>query len=264
MITFFIMTGLFLTPHAWEKRLKVDNKFDRKEAKTIADLRANLDESISRLSSSFKDSVSDTEVNDFFRLLRKEFPSEKAFEEILSELGLSEHDLKEEIKSELAVFHWIDDVFEKTLPGDTTTVVVPEERIYREIYIPAPPYLNWYDRLLARLHAWRVWALLKFGKQTFEDAVKRYSHGRTRGMGGIREPVFYIEDNPLSKIVFKLRPDEISKPIETRWGFYIIKLEEIKPQHREKFGNLSFKQKRFTLYRMLKGNLERLTNVRIK
>lgn len=256
MMIFLIMTGLSLTPQSWEKRLRIDNKFDRRKAKIVARLRADIDNALSGVVSTFKDSVSGSEVNDFYRLLKKEFPSEKSFREILYELGLSEQDLRKEIKYELAVFQWIDRLFEDTMPQDTTTVVVPEERLYREIYIPAPPYANWYERLCARLQAWKVWTILKFSKQAFESVAKKYSHDRTSGMGGIREPIFYMEENPISRAVFKLRPGEISKPIETRWGFYILKLEEIRPSYREEFGRLKYNQKRVVLHNILKNALE--------
>jgi len=257
MIVFFIMTGLALPTQLWEKRLRIDNKFNRKEAKEIAKLRTNLDKNLSRVILAFRDSVSDAEVDDFYRLLKKEFPSAEAFNEILKELDLSEQTLKDEIQSELAVFYWIDKVYEETMPKETTTVVVPEERVYREIYIPAPPYANWYERLFARIQAWKVWTILKIGNQPFESVVKRYSHGRTRKLGGIREPIFYMKNNPISEVVFNLKPGEISKPIETRWGFYIVKLEEIRPRYSEKFGRLKFNEKRFVLYNMMKTALEK-------
>lgn len=263
MMTLLIV-GLTLSPQSWEYRLLLDKKFKGPLAKKLALVRHELDKRLKNIVLNFQDSVSNNEVERFLILLKKEFPSENAFKEVLKELGISEEDLKKEIKSELAVFKWIDKEIAEIMPVESTTVFVPEARVYREIYISAPPYISSLQRFIAKLKAWKIWLLLRYGGRSFQSVAKEYSYGRTSEMGGIREPIFYDPLNKISKTLFSLGLGEISKPIETSWGYYILKLEAILPEHFTKFGDLSQSQRREVLNRILRQTLERSLGVSVE
>lgn len=245
------------------KRWTLDGKYSAREAQALAPDRLAMERRLLQLGQTAEATVSDSEVARYMDLLLKEFSSQKAFQALLQELGLSRADVENALKEDLIRFRVLDQIYQEVLPADTDQVEVPEERIYREIYIPAPPYISWWDRWNARLYAWFLWTRLKWGAD-FETLAQKYSHGRTARLGGIREPIVLDPRNPISRTVFTLEPGAFSTPVETRWGFYLLYLEEIRPAHRARYGDLPWRLKRAVVYQRMKDRLETLTGRKLR
>ena len=68
---------------------------------------------------------------------------------------------------------------------------------------------------------------LKSGEYDFKDVAKKYSEAPSAKSGGQIRP-FTVGDHPeIEDIVFSLEPGEVSRPVETKYGYEIIILDSI-------------------------------------
>jgi parvulin-like peptidyl-prolyl isomerase len=85
------------------------------------------------------------------------------------------------------------------------------------------------DELVRRAEAIR--RQIDSGELTFEEAARRYSSGPSREQGGrlgfITRRGSMIES--FSRAAFSLGPGQISRPVTTRFGVHLIRVDEIKP-----------------------------------
>ncbi len=76
-----------------------------------------------------------------------------------------------------------------------------------------------------------IYGLLQQG-ESFEDLAKQYSDDKATGLNGGKMRPFtkgQLKAPPFEEAAYALKkPGEISKPIQTRFGWHIIRLEEIK------------------------------------
>ncbi len=262
----WLIVALIMGPGTKAKvqRLTVDQKYSPAEARKLAEPRQLLEDRLLEMAhQQWGDSLPEESIDRMLNLLKKEFASQSAFQALLQELGLDEATVRSELKDDLLRFKVLDHIYQEVLPEDTEVVEVPEERVYREIYIPAPPYISTWDRFNARLYTWMLWIRLKLGGD-FQKFARKYSHGRTARLGGIREPIVLDPRNPISRTVFTLDLQTFSRPVETRWGFYLLYLEEVRPAHTAPFGTLPWRLKRAVVYQRMKEKLEALTGLKLQ
>ncbi len=92
-----------------------------------------------------------------------------------------------------------------------------------------PSSQNQWDKIHAQ--ALEIREEIAAGKLTFADAVKKYSQAPTAEQGG--EIGFIERHKPMpesfAKAAFALQSQEISRPVETAFGVYLIQCLEIKP-----------------------------------
>jgi len=85
------------------------------------------------------------------------------------------------------------------------------------------------DELIRRAEAIR--RQIDSGELTFEEAARRYSSGPSREQGGrlglITRHGSMVES--FSRAAFALGPGQISRPVTTRFGVHLIRVDEIRP-----------------------------------
>ncbi|MGE4358113.1 MAG: peptidylprolyl isomerase, partial [Candidatus Omnitrophota bacterium] len=72
----------------------------------------------------------------------------------------------------------------------------------------------------------------------FEEVAKRYSEGSTAFKGGVMGEIKRGELSPrIEKIIFSLKPGEISQWVETESGYYLFKVDEYIPGNKLSFAD---------------------------
>ena len=108
-------------------------------------------------------------------------------------------------------------------------LVRPEARRIRHILIAVKPSATAAEKKLKREKASEVIAKIKAGEEMSKVAWT-YSDDRYKVKGGDLGLVHRGRLDPsLEKEVFKLEPNRLSNIIETRFGFHIVRVEEVKP-----------------------------------
>lgn len=175
--------------------------------------------------------ATDAEVQSRWNEIGSQFQSEAAFEEAIRQRGNSPAKLREQIHEEITIAKFIKanidevnvDVAEARAFYDANIAKFerPESIRARHILIQADSTA--YQDILA------VQAELKAGADFAQLAGLR-SEGPSSTSGG--DLGFFTRDKmvtPFSDAAFKLEAGEVSEPVETRFGWHIIKVEERKP-----------------------------------
>ncbi|WP_047151037.1 peptidylprolyl isomerase [Aneurinibacillus tyrosinisolvens] len=161
--------------------------------------------------------VTDQEVNDEVQRVKKNFPSDDAFKQALTQHGIKdENQLKEQIRQNLLQF--------KAVTKDVTVADADVKKLYeeRKDEVHASHILIKYDKA-----AKEVEAKLKSG-QDFATLAKQYSidtgsavKGGDLGFFGKGKMVPEFE-----KVAFSLPIGKISDPVKSKYGYHIIKVTE--------------------------------------
>jgi len=92
--------------------------------------------------------------------------------------------------------------------------------------------------------------------ENFGEVVKEYSQSGLAKWGGDAGFVTYNPNSTVSKALFALEEGQISDIIETRWGLFILKAEEIRPERMQAFGGMGTKLQRIVLQRRMREKLD--------
>ena len=202
--------------------------------------------------------ISEGEIDFYLNELKSEFPSPKEYRQFLNENNISEDSLREKLRYEIGLYKFIQDSIIAHMNLTGKKVIVPEQRIWREIYISSPYYYSFFKKFKKWLKAWKVRIKLLFGAD-FEKLVETESESRRRLIGGLRGPTFYDPMNKVSRKLFKMKTKDVAGPIRTKWGYFIIKLETIEPQKEAVFDSLSFREMRKVYEIELEKRLHEIT-----
>ncbi len=114
--------------------------------------------------------------------------------------------------------------------ANKTAYVTPEQRRARHILFKVEQGADETARSEKKQQALKILAQAEAGED-FAELAKKYSEGPSRDNGG--DLGFFGRGRmvrPFEDAVFAMQPGEIRGPVETRFGFHIIKLEEIRPE----------------------------------
>ncbi len=115
-----------------------------------------------------------------------------------------------------------------------------EQRRARHILIKVPEGADQAQVEAARKRAEEVLKSLKEGKKSFEALAKEYSDDPgTKDRGG--DLGFFSRGTmvkPFEDAVFSMKKGDIKGPVRSRFGFHIIKLEEIRPERTRPLGEV--------------------------
>jgi parvulin-like peptidyl-prolyl isomerase len=179
--------------------------------------------------------VRNEEVKEKLDYIKATFPSESVFNETLSSQGITVGDLKNRYTDQILMKKIVD--FEvrsriTVLPSEITEYYEKnreefksnEKRRIRHILIKAENEVS-YE--LARVEIEGIYDKLKKG-QDFSELAIQYSQGPNKEQGGDMGYVQKGEMLPeIEQEISGLKPGEVSKPVKSKLGYHIFKLEDI-------------------------------------
>ena len=183
--------------------------------------------------------VTDAEFDAEFQKFMKRFPSEDEFKKYFERIGLPVDKLKADMRKRLAQKKLITEKYKITVDDDAIKKFYEtnKKRYEQEEQVKASHILL---KLPKDADAKKDAEVLKKAKEIEKEArakgadfaalATKYSEGPSKTRGGDlglfpkrrMVPAF-------SEVAFKLKEGEISKPVKTRFGYHIIKVEEKKP-----------------------------------
>jgi peptidyl-prolyl cis-trans isomerase C len=184
--------------------------------------------------------VSDAEIEAQIAGMKKQFPSEQAFQQALKAQHMTVEKLRETARSNLAVRKLLqDEVMSKIeiKPSDISAFYEknpdkfqqPESVHAAHILIIVPPEADAAAKAALKARATEALTAAKSGKD-FAALAKQYSQDGSAQRGG--DLGFFPKGQMVpafEKVAFSLKPGEISDLVETQFGYHIIKVIEKRP-----------------------------------
>ena len=178
--------------------------------------------------------LSSEEVMERLDEIRARVGSEELFRRSLSEAGLSEEQLKERLREQLLVQKLIDAKIRSTImvsPGEIASQLQahpeeakPGDRVRASHILIRVAEQRSIEQARALIEEIRQKLV---GGASFADLAKQYSEDPQADEGGDMGWVAQGQLLPeLDAELFRLKPGEVSGPIQTRLGFHLLKLEE--------------------------------------
>jgi peptidyl-prolyl cis-trans isomerase C len=185
--------------------------------------------------------IEETAINEQLKTIQKRFPDEDGFKKALLKINLSEADLRTQIRRELAVRQLIDKQFvEKTIVSDKESKMYydshpddfkkPEMVKACHILIKTEPLADDSHKAEARKKIEDIRNRLKKGED-FATLAKEFSQCPSSAKGG--DLGYFTRGQmvkPFADAAFSLAPGEISSPVETKFGYHLIKSIDKKPE----------------------------------
>jgi peptidyl-prolyl cis-trans isomerase D len=124
--------------------------------------------------------------------------------------------------------------------GNAAKYGVPEQREAAHILIALPPNPSAAQVTAARKKAQRVLRLAKQAPATFAQLAKKYSQDPGSARDGGELGFFGRKDmvKPFADAVFAMSVGQIRGPVQSKFGFHIIKLQAIKPARVKAFAQV--------------------------
>jgi len=185
-------------------------------------------------------SVPDKEVEAEFATLKKGFPSPRDFAEALRQSGVSEAEFKEQVRRTLVVTRFV----EREVLGDLKVTDEDVRRYYdqnpvemdrpeavhlAQILVRVAPSASQESRATARQKIEEILKEVRAGG-TFADLARRYSEGPEAAKDGDTGWMARGKGPPaLVQAAFALQPGQTSDVIESRLGFHILRVLEMRP-----------------------------------
>jgi len=185
--------------------------------------------------------VEEAAIDEELKTLRGRFADEEQFKSALSKANLSEVGLRPRLKREIAIQQFITKEF-----AEKVTVSAKEAKDYYEshpqsfkqpeqvrashILIKIDPQADESQRAEARKKIEEIKHKLHEGED-FATLAKEFSQGPSGAKGG---DLGYFRRGemvkPFEEAAFALKPGEVSDPVESRFGYHLIKLMDRKPE----------------------------------
>jgi peptidyl-prolyl cis-trans isomerase C len=190
--------------------------------------------------------ISEAEVNEKLEAMKKNFPSEADFENVLTQANLSEGEIKAQIERGLAIDEFITGKFVDKVTLSENEVKAyyednpesfkqPEQVKASHILIKVGPQE---DRTSARMKIEQIQQRLRKGED-FAALAKEFSQCPSGSKGG---DLGYFSRGQMTKpfedAAFALKPGEISDIVETRFGYHLIKVNDRTPETAMAFNDI--------------------------
>lgn len=181
----------------------------------------------------------DKEVDERIAQNRKKFPSDELFQKALASADLTEADLRDLTRKDIAISNFI----EKKYAAGITITDAEAKKFYDEnidrfkrpemvrashILIGVTEKATAEEKEKAKAKAEEVLKEVKAGKD-FAELAKKYSTGPSNVKGG--DLGFFGRGQmvkPFEDAAFALKPGEVSGVVETQFGYHIIKVTDRK------------------------------------
>ncbi len=203
--------------------------------------------------------VDEKEIDDRVNKIKKRYGSPEEFNKLLEESGEMMSEFRERIKQQIIALSYAikkRKEFEKEITVSEPDIAKfynehieefqnPQRTKVRRIFLPAPKETE--ERAKVKERIMEIFDRLKQGAD-FGSVAENESQGPEADRAGLIGWVSKGDLVPeLEQVIEKLSVGEISSPIETEWGFHILKVEE-----REESGKLSYEQARIIIEPKLK------------
>jgi peptidyl-prolyl cis-trans isomerase C len=211
------------------------------------------------------------EIDKQFEGIKKAFSSDNEFKKLLKQRGITETDIKEDIKKGTYISKFLEkevytgiDISETDKKAEYARnkerLAVPEHARASHILIKVPATAGRKDKSKARkkIEGLRKKALTgedfaKLAKENSED-----SSGSNGGDLGYFKKGDMVK--PFEDAAFSMENGEISDVVETQFGYHIIKLTDKKPAHTLTYDEVERDIKNFLLKRRQREALNNLVN----
>ncbi len=203
--------------------------------------------------------VDEKEIDDRVNKIKKRYGSPEEFNKLLEESGEMMSEFRERIKQQIIALSYAmkkRKEFEKEITVSEPDISKyynehieefqnPQRTKVRRIFLPAPKEAD--ERTKVRERIMEIFDRLQQGAD-FGSVAENESQGPEADRAGLIGWVSKGDLVPeLEEAIEKLSVGEISTPIETEWGFHILKVEE-----KEESGKLSYEQARIIIEPKLK------------
>lgn len=198
--------------------------------------------------------VTEKEIKERVKKVQKGFPSKAVFSKALAEDGITIADLRQGIRQEILIEKLTIKLASKVkiTDGDIVNFFNRNKELFSQ-----PKRVQVFQMLLpTRKEAEEMAGKLKKGEK-FRKLAKRYSLDQLTSVDG--GELGFIEEAQLppqiAAVVAKMKPEDISEPIEAEEGFYLIKCGEILNKRearldsaKEQVRNFLVKEKELNIY----------------
>jgi len=200
-----------------------------------------------------------SEIEENYAMLKKNFPSEEAFNKVLKEQGLTESEVKKDIVKNLT----IQALLKKNIAEKVSVTPEDVRKQYdlnqldfeRPETVHAAHILARFDekdgpegKARAREKIDKIYARLKNGEDFSKVAAEESEDPGSKSRGG--DLGFFGRGRMVpefEKVAFETEPGKISGVVESRFGFHIIKVIEKKPA-----GTISFEEAKADIEKKLR------------
>jgi len=126
-----------------------------------------------------------------------------------------------------------DDEIKKYYEENISRFQTPEERRASHILIPAPASASPEDKAKAKAQAEDILKQVKTNPKKFAELAARYSKdpGSAEKGGDLGFFARGLMVKPFDEAAFSMKVGDIVGPVETQYGFHVIRLDAIKPVH---------------------------------
>ena len=193
--------------------------------------------------------VDPKKISDQFQTIRQRYKSEDEFKMLLSQMGLTEEDVKSQIERGMAIQELIDDEV-------NAKIKINEEEV--KSYYDANPQLFQQPEQVKASHILikvdadapqakkdearkKIESVQKKAQkgEDFATLAKTYSEGPSGPNGG---DLGYFRRGqmvkPFEEAAFKLKPNETSGIVETQFGYHLIKVVDKKPAQKVAYADV--------------------------
>ncbi|MBW2094896.1 MAG: peptidylprolyl isomerase [Deltaproteobacteria bacterium] len=172
--------------------------------------------------------------------LKQRFSDEAAFKNAMTQMHLSEQEVRQQIRRGMTIQQWINGKFVKTISVPEKEVKDyydanpkmfqrPEEVRASHILIKVDQKADEKTKVKARKELEEIQKKLLKGED-FAKLAKEYSQGPSATKGG--DLGFFRRGQmvpPFEKVAFALKPGKVSDIVVTRFGYHLIKVTDWKP-----------------------------------
>lgn len=185
--------------------------------------------------------VDDRSIENGFENWRKQFPSDKEYKKALKKWSTSKDEIKFQFKRNASITTFIDNKFsdkivisEKEIRDlyDSNPQFSKQPELVRvsDILIKVEPNADDFVKNDARKKIEEIKEKLKKG-EGFAVLAREYSQSPSSSKGG--DLNYFMRGQmgkPFEEIAFSLKRGEVSEVIETKFGYYLIKVVDRKPE----------------------------------
>lgn len=184
--------------------------------------------------------VPEDQIEAEFKRLRDGFPSAEEFANVLRETGVTEAELKGQLRRTLIVTRFVDrevlaglevkdDEVRRYYDQNPAEMVRPEAVRLSQIMVRVPPSASQAARAAARQKIEAILKEIRAGED-FATLARRHSEGPEAASGGDAGLLLKGKGPPaIEKVAFTLEPGTASDIIESRLGLHIIKVASRRP-----------------------------------